>query len=74
MAASKPAPAKEKECQTLHEYEAYRETAQPKANAWGGANAARFLLSHPCFNKALVESLSRVLRFGCLVTTIIEKS
>ncbi len=33
-------PAKEKDFQTLHEYEAHKESLQPKANAWGARNNA----------------------------------
>lgn len=44
---SKPVPEKEKDLQTLHEYEAHKEALQPKANAWGARNnAARSDLSH----------------------------
>ncbi len=37
---SKAVPAKEKDFQTLHEYEAHKEASQPKGNAWGARNNA----------------------------------
>lgn len=40
FAVSKPAVAKEKDLQTLHEYEAHKEASQPKMNAWGARNNA----------------------------------
>ncbi|BDA47722.1 hypothetical protein COCOBI_10-5730 [Coccomyxa sp. Obi] len=44
---SKPVPAKEKDFQTLHEYEAHKEASQPKANAWGARNNAARVLNIP---------------------------